>query len=63
MLVLSRKESERLLIGDDIVITVVRVQGDKVRIGIEAPQHIPVVRAELRPERETDPRPVEEPRG
>jgi carbon storage regulator len=37
MLVLSRKRDERIVIGDNIVITVVDVRGDKVRLGIEAP--------------------------
>jgi carbon storage regulator len=53
MLVLSRKEDERIQIGDDITITVVRIQGDKVRIGIEAPQTVPVVRDELFGDRDT----------
>lgn len=44
MLVLSRREMERILIGDDIVVTVVRLQGDRVRIGIDAPKHIPILR-------------------
>jgi carbon storage regulator len=47
MLVLSRKESQRIMLGDDIVITVVRVSGDKVRLGIEAPPHVVVLREEL----------------
>jgi carbon storage regulator len=48
MLVLSRKVGERLLIGDDIAITVVRIQGGGVRIGVEAPDHFAVVREELK---------------
>ncbi|PHS13237.1 MAG: carbon storage regulator [Blastopirellula sp.] len=47
MLVLSRKECERIRLGDDIIITVVKVAGDKVRLGIEAPPHILVLRDEL----------------
>ena len=47
MLVLSRKLMEKLYIGDEICITVVRMEGGQVRLGIEAPRHIPVVRAEL----------------
>jgi len=47
MLVLARNENERLLIGDDIVITVVRVRGGNVRLGIEAPRDITVLREEL----------------
>ena len=49
MLVLSRKESERIRLGDSIVITVVRVSGDKVRLGIEAPPDVLVLREELEP--------------
>ncbi len=40
MLVLSRRESERIKVGDSIVVTVVRVAGDRVRLGIEAPPGI-----------------------
>lgn len=47
MLVLSRKESERIRLGDSIVVTIVRVSGDKVRLGIEAPPNILVLRDEL----------------
>ncbi len=47
MLVLSRKETQRIRLGDDIVITVVRIGGDKVRLGIEAPRDMLVLRDEL----------------
>ncbi len=47
MLVLSRKESERIRLGDSIVVTVVRVSGDRVRLGIEAPPDVLVLRDEL----------------
>jgi carbon storage regulator len=47
MLVLSRKRDERIVIGDNIVITVVEVRGDKVRLGIEAPTEVPVHRQEV----------------
>ena len=47
MLVLSRKQSERIRLGNDIIVTVVRVAGDKVRLGIEAPANIVVLRDEL----------------
>lgn len=47
MLVLSRKRDERILIGDNIVITIVDIRGDKVRIGVEAPSHVPVHRQEI----------------
>jgi carbon storage regulator len=49
MLVLSRRESERVRLGDSIVVTVVRVAGDKVRLGIEAPADVLVLRDELEP--------------
>lgn len=47
MLILTRKESERIYLGDDIVLTVVRIGGDKVRIGVEAPSDLRVLRLEL----------------
>ena len=47
MLVLSRQLDESIMIGDDIVITVVDIRGDKVRIGIAAPGTIPVHRQEV----------------
>jgi carbon storage regulator len=47
MLVLSRKRDEKIVIGDEVVITVVEIRGDKVRLGIEAPNHVPVHRAEV----------------
>ncbi|MEC7566901.1 MAG: carbon storage regulator CsrA [Planctomycetota bacterium] len=47
MLVLSRRTDESIILGDDIVITVVAVQGDKVRLGIDAPKTIPVHRTEV----------------
>ena len=47
MLVLSRKERERIRLGGDIVITVVRLSGDRVRLGIEAPSDLVVLREEL----------------
>jgi len=54
MLVLSRKQSERIRVGDSVVVTIVRVSGDKVRIGIEAPPHIRVLRDELNEENSID---------
>ena len=47
MLVLSRKESEKVLLGDDIVLTIVRLSGDRVRLGIEAPSEMLILRQEL----------------
>ena len=49
MLVLSRKESQRIRLGDSIVVTIVKISGDKVRVGIEAPSDILVLRDELEP--------------
>lgn len=47
MLVLSRHRDESIMIGDDVVITVVDIRGDKVRLGIEAPAEVPVHRQEI----------------
>ena len=47
MLVLSRKSMERIQIGDNVVVTVLEIHGNKVRIGISAPREIRVLRAEL----------------
>jgi carbon storage regulator len=47
VLVVSRKVGERLLIGDKIAITIVKVAGGAVRLGVEAPAELPVMREEL----------------
>ena len=47
MLVLSRKIGERIRIGDNVTLTVVRVQGDKVRLGVEAPSDVSIHREEV----------------
>jgi carbon storage regulator len=47
MLVLSRKEAQTIKIGDNIEITLVRVSGDRVRVGIQAPPHLVILRGEL----------------
>jgi carbon storage regulator len=52
MLVLTRKLMEKLFIGDDICVTVVRLEGGQVRLGIDAPREVTVVRAELVPDRQ-----------
>lgn len=54
MLVLSRKVGERILIGDQITVTVVRVTGGGVRLGIEAPSEMAVIREELKKDIEED---------
>ena len=56
MLILSRRESESVHLGDDIVLTIVRVSGEKVRIGIQAPPHIKVLRNELELEVKSSPK-------
>ena len=53
MLVLSRKVGEKILIGDEIVVTVVRVAQGVVRIGIEAPDNLPIVREEIQKNRQS----------
>ena len=55
MLVLSRKVGEKILIGDEIVVTVVRVAQGVVRIGVEAPKNLPIVREEIK---KTSPSPM-----
>ncbi|MCX7426130.1 MAG: carbon storage regulator CsrA [Planctomycetia bacterium] len=47
MLVLSRQRDESIVINDNVVVTIVDIRGDKVRLGIEAPQEIPVHRREV----------------
>jgi carbon storage regulator len=47
MLVLTRKSNQSIMIGDDIEVSVLSVVGEKVRIGIQAPQEIPVFRKEI----------------
>ncbi|MGA2067200.1 MAG: carbon storage regulator [Thermoguttaceae bacterium] len=49
MLVLARRVTERIQLGESIVLTVVRVSGDRVRVGIEAPANVRVLRGELGP--------------
>ncbi len=56
MLVLSRRQDERIRLGDSIVLTVVQIAGDKVRLGIEAPADVVVLRDELNGARQAGPR-------
>lgn len=47
MLVLSRKQDEKIMINDDIAVMVVEIRGDKVRLGIEAPKGVSIHREEV----------------
>ena len=58
MLVLSRRKNESLLIGGNIELLVVDVRGDKVRLGIDAPSDIPILRKEIIPAVEPSPAPL-----
>ena len=49
MLVLSRKLGEKIVIGDNIVVTVVKIDRNQIRLGIEAPHDVPVYREEIAP--------------
>lgn len=54
MLVLSRKTGEKIMVGDDIVITVTEIMGGRVRIGIEAPRETVILRQEIAGRRNGD---------
>lgn len=54
MLVLTRKEGERILIGENISVTVVRIAGGGVRLGVDAPAEVPVMRSELKEKLDAD---------
>ena len=47
MLVLSRRVGESLVIGDDVVLTVLEIRGDVIRLGVDAPRHVAIHRKEL----------------
>ena len=55
MLVLSRKLGEKIVIGDNIVVTVVKIDRNQIRLGIEAPHEVPVYREEISPTRTSKP--------
>jgi carbon storage regulator len=58
MLVLSRKLGEKIVIGDNIVVTVVKIDRNQIRIGIEAPQEVAVYREEISPARTGNAKPT-----
>jgi carbon storage regulator len=47
MLILSRKPGERVLVGEDVEVIVLEVDGDRVKLGFEAPRYVPICRAEI----------------
>ena len=57
MLVLARKLGEKIYVGKDIVLTVVEIDRDRIRLGIDAPREVSVLRAELLPE-DDEPQPT-----
>ncbi|MSO36892.1 MAG: carbon storage regulator [Acidimicrobiia bacterium] len=62
MLVLTRRRTERVMIGNDVVVTVLEIRGDQVRLGIEAPRDVQVHREEVMQAIEAGEEPGEEPR-
>ena len=54
MLVLSRKLGEKIVIGDSIVLTVVKIDRNQIRLGIEAPSNVAIYREEIAPQRDGD---------
>jgi carbon storage regulator len=58
MLVLSRKVGEKLVIGDNVTVTINRISGNRVTIGIEAPGSVKIVRGELERHDDIMPRPA-----
>ncbi len=54
MLVLTRQPGEKICIGSDVTITLVEIRGNRARIGIEAPEHVSILRSELQDELPAD---------
>ena len=61
MLVLSRKPGERIMIGEDIEVTVLDIRGSRVRLGVNAPRHVPIDRREFEVDISTLEEPTENP--
>lgn len=55
MLVLSRKLGEKIMIGNDIVLTIVKIDRNQIRLGIEAPGDVPIYREEIAPTKAAEP--------
>jgi len=55
MLVLSRKLGEKIVIGDSIVLTIVKIDRNQIRLGIEAPSNVAIFREEIAPQRNGHP--------
>jgi carbon storage regulator len=47
MLILTRRVNEKLMVGDEVTVTVLSISGNQVRIGVNAPRHVPVHREEI----------------
>lgn len=60
MLVLTRKQQQQIQIGNGVTVTILKVKGNTVRIGIEAPSDVKIVRSELEPEEQAAPAEEEE---
>jgi carbon storage regulator len=58
MLVLSRKLGQKIVIGDNITVQVVRIQGNQVRLGLDAPENVPIFRGEITPPEQYDKKPT-----
>lgn len=63
MLVLTRKQQQQIQIGEGVTITILKVKGNTVRIGIDAPNDVKIVRSELEPEEEAAPAEEAEPQS
>lgn len=48
MLILTRRSNERIFIGDDIVLSILAIEGNRVKLGIDAPKDVPILREEIR---------------
>lgn len=54
VLVLSRKNDEKIHVGDNITITILAITGNRVKLGIDAPKEITILRSELRPDKQIE---------